>query len=184
MRLYLVRHPRPDLPSGTCYGRSDVAVPPEQQALVLQALISVLPRGAPLYSSPLLRCSGLASELANALDCGAAIPDPRLAEMDFGSWEMRAWNDIKREEIDAWVKDLVDYRPGGGESVLDMARRVRAFHDEMQQRRHHHAIVICHAGTIRLLLACQRGLPLADMALHAGRTAHKIDYGEVMIIDC
>lgn len=105
-------------------------------------------------------------------------------EMDFGAWEMRAWNDIAREEIDAWVNDLIDYRPGGGESVLQMAARVRAFHDHLQQSRHDHAIVICHAGTIRLLLGCQRGLPLADLALHAGRTAHKIDYGEVIVIDC
>jgi hypothetical protein len=34
-----------------------------------------------------------------------------------------------------------------------------------------------------MLPACQRGLPLAEMAQYAVQTRHKIAYGE-MILDC
>ena len=184
MRIYLVRHPKPLIAAGICYGRTDVAVSAQERALVLPALISALPKSVPIHSSPLSRCSALAGELAAALDCGEPISDPRLAEMDFGSWEMRAWEDIPRADIDAWTADLAGYRPGDGENVLEVTRRVRAFHAELLHLNHEHSIVICHAGTIRLLLACQRGLPVADTAMYAARTPHQIAYGEVLVLDC
>jgi alpha-ribazole phosphatase len=46
------------------------------------------------------------------------------------------------------------------------------------------AIVICHAGTIRLLLARARGLALDAMALEAAQRPHAIGYGETVILDC
>jgi alpha-ribazole phosphatase len=184
MRLYIVRHPKPLVAPGICYGRTDVAVSPQERALILPMLISVLPKSAPVYSSPLGRCSELAADLAAALDCGAPILEPRLAEMDFGTWEMRAWDAIPRLEIDAWTDDLAGYRPGGGENVLEVSRRVCAFRDDLLRLDHERAIVVCHAGIIRLLLACQHALPVADTALYAARTPHRIAYGEMMVLDC
>jgi alpha-ribazole phosphatase len=184
MRIYLVRHPKPLVAPDTCYGRTDVAVSDAEQSHVLHALISALPRRAPVFSSPALRCIGLAASLSRALDCPAPIHDPRLAEMDFGRWEMRCWNEIPRSEIDAWADDMAGYHPGGGESVAQVAQRVRAFHGDLLQLRQDCAIVVCHAGTIRLLLACRRALPIADIALDAAHTSHNIAYGELMVIDC
>ena len=43
--------------------------------------------------------------------------DARLAELDFGHWEMQSWDGIPRAEVDAWAADVAHYRPGGGESV-------------------------------------------------------------------
>ena len=148
----------------------------------MHALTTTLPKSIPVYSSPLLRCSELAADLAVALDCAPPILDPRVAEMDFGTWEMRGWDDIPRPDIDAWTADLAGYRPGGGENVLEVTRRVRAFHDDLLRSGPACAIAVCHAGTIRLLLACQRGLPLVDTALCAARAPHKIAYGEVLVL--
>jgi alpha-ribazole phosphatase len=184
MRLYLVRHPQPMIKPGICYGRTDVAVAPKERAQLLPTLISGLPKAVPVYSSPLKRCSELAADVAAALDCGEPILDPRLAEMDFGAWEMRAWSDIPRSEIDAWTEDLTGYRPGGAENVLEFTWRVRAFLDDVLCSGEKSAIVICHIGTIRLLSAWQRALPIADTALHAARTPSRIAYGEVVALDC
>jgi alpha-ribazole phosphatase len=184
MRIYLVRHPPPLVATGTCYGRTDLDVSEAEQSLALQALISALPKRAPVFSSPALRCIGLAAGLSRALDCPAPIHDPRLLEMDFGRWEMRSWNEIPRSEIDAWTDDIAVYRPGDGENLAQMAQRVRAFHDDLLLLNHDCAIVVCHAGTIRLLLACRCILPVADMALHVARTPHKIAYGELTVMDC
>jgi len=180
MRLLLVRHPQPLVAPGICYGSTDLAVAPDQLARVLTALSASLPKDVPLFSSPLRRCA----ELAASLECASRTFDARLVEMNFGLWEMRRWDDIPRPEIDAWAGDVAAYRPGGGESVLQMAERVAAFYADLSHLRHKHIIVICHAGTIRLLAACQAGLSLPDMASHAARTRHKIAYGETIILDC
>jgi alpha-ribazole phosphatase len=181
MRLYLVRHPlvKPD----TCYGSSNLNVSDEQCDRVSKNLLANLPKDVVLYSSPLRRCSGLASRLAIGFGNIPVVFDERLAEMHFGRWELRPWSEIPRPEVDAWANNVVTYRPGGGESVLQMAARVREFHDELLRSHPDKAVVVCHAGTIRMLLGYQRGLPLAEMARYAAQIRHKIAFGEVVLLD-
>ena len=181
MRLILVRHPQPQIAPGICYGRSDLAVAPEQLAQTLATLSATLPRGLPLYSSPLQRCAALAAQLAAPLQSPAPLLDARIAEIDFGDWELRAWSDIPRADIDAWAADLANYQPGGGESVLQMAHRIAAFHADLQ-RQQRDAVVICHAGAMRLLSACHAGLAPAGMALQAASQPHQIAYGATLIL--
>ena len=78
--------------------------------------------------------------------------------------------------IDAWAADMVHYHPGGGESVLQVAERIAAFYDDLQSD----AIIVCHAGTMRLLRARHAGLPPVEMALQAAQTAHQIPYGSTL----
>jgi alpha-ribazole phosphatase len=179
VRLHLVRHFAPAVAAGICYGRSDVDVDSATHETMLPFLRALLPTRVPVYSSPLQRCAQLARSLGEAVRF-----DARLAELDFGNWEMRRWNDIAREEIDAWAADVVHYRPGGGESVLEMAVRVRDFHTGLRAEPAGEAIVVCHAGTMRLLAACQRGLAPPAMARESAASAHAIAYGEVLVLDC
>ncbi|MDC8759865.1 histidine phosphatase family protein [Janthinobacterium fluminis] len=179
MRLILVRHPKPLVAPGLCYGRTDLAVAPDELARARDALAATLAPGLPLFSSPLRRCA----ELAAQLPCASLSVDARLAEIDFGNWEMRSWDDIPRAEVDAWAADVAHYRPGGGESVLQMAARVAAFHDELAQRQTAAALVVCHAGTMRLLAARHAGLPLRAMAQQAAGAPHQIAYGQCLILD-
>lgn len=178
MQLILVRHPQPQVAAGTCYGSTDLAVDAEELARVRDRLVAQLPPGAPLFSSPLLRCA----DLARSLPTASLTLDARLVELDFGAWEMRAWDDIARAEVDAWAADVVHYRPGGGENLLAAARRVAAFYAHLRDLALPCAVVICHAGTIRLLLARQRGLPPVEMARQAAATPHQIGYGEVITL--
>ncbi|MCC2958775.1 histidine phosphatase family protein [Massilia sp. IC2-477] len=174
MELVLVRHPQPEIAPGICYGRANVSTSIEATTRVVASLRAAgLPGALPIYASPLARCSMLANSL------GVPVTfDARLAEMDFGAWEMQGWDAIPRAEVDAWTADLLHYRPGGGENVLDVARRVAAFRKELQ----HPALVICHAGTIRLLSALHAGGTLEEAALRAANTAHRIAYGEVIVL--
>lgn len=182
MRLTLVRHPKPEVAPGVCYGLTDLAVAPEQLAQTLAELSALLVADATIYSSPLRRCRDLAVALAARRGAAAPLIDPRLAEMNFGTWEMQSWDAIPRDQINAWVADLSGYRPGGGETVLEMAARVTAFYADVQ-RQQRDAIVICHAGTMRLLAACHAGLPLRETALRAAQQAHAIPYGGMLILD-
>jgi len=179
MRLYLVRHPRPEVMAGHCYGRTDLAADAHDLERVLAILSSQgLPGAMPVYASPLVRSAALARRLAPA-----PAFDARLAEMDFGAWEMRSWDAISRTEIDAWSADLLHYRPGGGENVMDVAARVAGFYADIQLTPHAQALVICHAGAMRLLHSLHLGGTLAQAALRAAQAPHRIDYGEVMLLE-
>jgi alpha-ribazole phosphatase len=180
VKLHLVRHPQPDVAPGLCYGASDVPVADHELARVHASLCAAgLPGALPVIASPLQRCALLARRLSPA----TLAFDARLAEMDFGRWEMQDWDTVPRHEVDAWAADLLHYRPGGAECVLDAARRVAAFADDLRQAGHAEALLICHAGTIRLLGAMRDGAPLEQAALNAARTPHRIAYGEVVVLE-
>ena len=178
MRLHLVRHLAPLVDAGVCYGRTDLATDPAAQLKALASLRAALPMMAPIYSSPLQRCLRLAEALGGA----TLHVDKRLAELDFGRWEMQPWDAIPRAEIDAWAADVAHYRPGGGESVADMAARIAGFYADILQANVDEAIVICHAGAIRLLSARAAGMDVEQMAQAAAAHPHSIGYGEIVTL--
>lgn len=180
MKLHLVRHPRPDVAPGLCYGASDVAVAQHELARVHADLRARdLPGTLAVFASPLQRCA----RLAHLLQPHSLVFDARLAEMDFGCWEMRAWDAIARAEVDAWAADLLHHRPGGGECVLDVAQRVAAFVADLRRTGPPEALLVCHAGTIRLLAAMRDGLALEQAALDAACKPHRIGYGELLMLE-
>jgi len=135
--------------AGVCYGRLDCpADDVSGQALHLQA---ELPANLPVWSSPLRRCHELAS-LLHPLP----MIDMRLAEMNFGIWEGRRWDDIPRAELDAWAADVAGYAPPGGESPRQLQRRALDFVASLDVPE---AVIVTHAGVIRTLLAYWQGLP-------------------------
>ena len=184
MRLHLVRHPQPDVAAGVCYGATDLTVAASEIDRVLADLGARLPPRLPLYSSVLQRCTLLATPLAHRCDSGTVRHDVRLVEMNFGRWEMQPWDDIARSEIDAWTENLIDYRPGEGESVTQVAQRVRSFLTDLLHSGDDEVIVVCHAGTIRLLLAWSASASIAEIAQRAATTSHAIGYGSVVVMNC
>src|SRR5205823_6648041 len=85
-------------------------------------LVGLLPSTTPLavWTSPLRRCREVADELARLLKAVLRIDD-RLAEIDFGEWEGRGWNEIERRDrvrYEAWLASWRDVGPPGGESLV------------------------------------------------------------------
>jgi len=152
MILHLIRHPRPLVAAGICYGRLDI--PAENATAEAARLRSWLLSGLPVWSSPLLRCRVLADELHPQPRI-----DERLAEMDFGAWEGRPWDTIPRAELDAWAADVGGYAPPGGESPRELQRRALDFVAGLNVPE---AIIVTHAGVIRVLLAHWRDLSPAE----------------------
>lgn len=124
MALILMRHTRPDVADGICYGATDLAPGPGFAAEAAAAL-AALPRPARIVTSPLTRCARLADLAARRFGLTPVV-EPRLREMDFGAWEGRAWSDLPRTELDAWAADFFDARPHGGETVRELQARVLA----------------------------------------------------------
>jgi alpha-ribazole phosphatase len=154
--LYLVRHTPVAVSSGTCYGRSDVALqaPVDEHAAWLRTM---LPAELPVFCSPLSRCRLLAEALCPTPS--AAIVDERLAEMDFGDWEMRRFDDIVREQIDAWSRDPFGFRPPGGECGAEVMARVQAALTGIMAQ-HASAVIVSHGGPLRGIHGTLLGLPM------------------------
>jgi alpha-ribazole phosphatase len=150
--LHLVRHPRPLVTAGTCYGRLDVEA--ENADAAARRLRAELPLGLPVWSSPRRRCTVLAGLLHPA-----PRHDARLAEMDFGAWEGRPWDEIPRHELDAWAADVAGYAPPGGESPRALQRRALDFVAGLTVPE---AVLVTHAGVIRVLVAYHRRLPAEE----------------------
>lgn len=166
-RLWLLRHARPLVDPGVCYGRLDVAADAADTRRTAEQFSATFtaqaakdfsahpPSTAALRHSPLQRCEQLAHALIGlqpdlVQNSGA---DARLQEMDFGAWEGLAWDAIARTEIDAWAADLASYAPGGGERLVTMLQRVQtALHHSWavdSQRGQRDVVWVTHAGVIR-----------------------------------
>ena len=152
MSLILLRHTRPDVAEGVCYGRTDLP-PADDFETAASAVIAGLPDVSRVVTSPLVRCARLAERIAAARDLDPET-DPRIVEMDFGSWERTAWNAIPRDELDAWAADFHRARPHGGESVAMLAARVGAALDETMAT-DPPILWVTHAGVVRAACAAR-----------------------------
>lgn len=168
-RLYLVRHPRPQVAVGICYGRSDLPLA-EDVAAVAGRIKALLPP-VPVFSSPLSRCRLLAEALH-----AKPIFDPRLRETDFGSWEMRPWHEIERAALDAWAADPLHFAGHGGESVAMLSKRVVACIEEIASQ-HDEAVLVAHAGVLKVLVGALTGMPQKEWF------GFSFDFGTVSLIE-
>jgi alpha-ribazole phosphatase len=163
MALWIVRHARPLIASGICYGVLDVQADTAATDQAARELASALPMGAVLRVSPLTRCQQLARALCALRADLLARTDPRLREMDFGSWEGVAWDAIPQAALQAWTDDFGQHRFGGAESSNEVLARVVRVWDEDQVE--HDTVWITHAGVARaarLLADGVRTLTRAD----------------------
>jgi alpha-ribazole phosphatase len=163
VQVFLIRHPRPLIDPGVCYGRLDVDC--DNPLGVAERLKLRLPEATPIFSSPLRR----ARRLAEALDPATRI-DARLSEIDFGEWEGKAWNDIDRDALDAWAADVLHFTPPGGESVVRLQQRAIDFATSLDLPR---VALVTHAGIIRALFGHWRQLPFAEW------TQLKFEFGSI-----
>ena len=152
MELYLIRHPRPAVAPGICYGQTDLGLAESADA-VAERLRPLLPADYALFASPLARARLLAEAL------GTPRLDPRLKEIHFGDWEGRSYDDIGQAALDAWVAEPLDFAPPGGESPRRMADRTLDFLAGLRAAAPAAAVVVAHGGPLRALAGELLGLP-------------------------
>lgn len=169
MEVYLVRHTRPGVPEGTCYGRTDVPLDEADFQARLPAIADHLPRGMVFHSSPATRCARLAEALVRTTAGTFAGVDERLHEMHFGEWEGRMWAELPRHQTESWTRDIVNCAPPGGENFLSMWERVSAFYqatlDAASAAGVERIAIIGHAGSLKVLVLRTLGMAPAQYAL-------------------
>jgi len=112
---------------------------------------------ASLWSSDLARASETAQIVGARIGLQARL-DARLREGNRGAWEGRLFEDVAREDPEryaAWLCAGESFRFPGGESLREQADRVEAALEDVRRAAKLPALVICHGGSIRVML-CRR----------------------------
>jgi alpha-ribazole phosphatase len=143
--LTIWRHPKPRNVDGLCVGRMDVSVDRRKSKRLAHRVRAKARRDGAARIV-------ITSQLSRSADVGRCLArwgwkhriDRRLSELDFGSWQGRAWVDIERREIDLWCEKFVAYEPGGGESTTALLARCSAFLRAPLDA----SVIVCHAGWI------------------------------------
>ena len=150
MKLWLLRHARVLVETGICYGVSDVPFDQLDTTVAAENFSKYPSQACAIWTSPSKRAFQLATSLKKIRpDLQNPSVDVRLREMNFGEWEMRAWNDIPKSEFEAWIADFSNYRFGGEESTQDVIDRVSDAMDHACSKNEAELIWITHAGVIR-----------------------------------
>jgi broad specificity phosphatase PhoE len=112
---------------------------------------------ASLWSSDLSRARETADIIGSRIGLEPKL-DGRLREANRGDWEGRLFIDIARDEPEryaAWLRAGEAFRFPGGESLREQMDRVAASLEDIKQVGELPALVVCHGGTIRVML-CRR----------------------------
>lgn len=186
--------------AGRLVGRSDPLLTSRgsEQATAISRLLSREPerdRGTVLVSSPLQRARATARAIADELDLDVLV-DPRLIELDYGELDGSRLSEVASATWASWRSDPA-FRPAGGETLLEVQRRVSSFCEEHAA----HAaladvIAVSHVSPIKAAacwalgvepaLTWRLSLPVASItrivteprALRSfGETAHLLDVG-------
>lgn len=167
-KVYLMRHGEVTNGGEKRYnGHIDIDIT-ERGLQQMQALAERL-SGRPVtavYSSDLIRSRKGAEIISSRL--GVPFTQIRgLRERSVGLWEGLTAEEIKArfpEEYKAWREDLLNYRPPGGECLLDVKNRVLPLYREILSSHPNQEIAfLLHGGVNRLILADALGLDLLNL---------------------
>ncbi len=117
-----------------------------------------------IVTSPLSRCASPAKAWAQQAGIHCII-ESRLAEMNYGEWEGKTIETIKREYpgmLEQWRTDPTGMRPPGGEAPEELRKRLSEWWEEARIRFDgHHILLVAHSGSLRMLITLLLGQPIA-----------------------
>jgi broad specificity phosphatase PhoE len=118
-----------------------------------------------VYSSDSLRARQTAETICRGRR-PLPVEDPSLRELDFGEWEGLTRDQAERdhpESLLAWEQNPLDFAPPGGETLAQLAGRVRSFVDRLlREHAGETVLVVSHSGPLGVLLATSLGLAPTD----------------------
>jgi probable phosphoglycerate mutase len=162
-RLFIVRHALAAAPDDLRLPGPDLPLLPEgaaQAARLARRLLACAPSA--VYAGDARRARETGTIVAAT--CGVPLEViPPLREIDFGEWAGRTYAEIVAADPGApdWFADPTVGAPPGGEAIATAAERVTGVLAELAHAGCDRAVVVGHAGSLRLALAAALGMPLA-----------------------
>lgn len=152
--VYLLRHGK-TLGSAALNGRTDVGVEAEYQNQIAEATVKQGFAGEVIISSPLVRCHDLALKIAQMSDNPNVAVSSKLQELSFGDYDGKTFDELG----DQW-ENLEAFWQSPAENTLPNAEPLQDFHDRVTRewqslvfKINSDSLIVCHAGTIRMILA-------------------------------
>lgn len=119
-----------------------------------------------IVTSPLTRCQAFAEEISERSGIPLEI-EPRLKEIGFGVWQGKTREEITQYDpgvVQRFYRDPMNNRPDDAEGLAEFRSRiVSAWNDMLNRHAGKHILIICHAGTIRMVLAHILEIPLSNL---------------------
>jgi broad specificity phosphatase PhoE len=164
MRLLLARHGETDYNREWRFqGRSDLGLNRvgRQQAEGLRQRLSQEPLDL-IYASNLKRAAETAEIIARGRGLRVEFRE-NLAEISFGKFEGLTHDEIVERYPD-WRPGDFDFTAYGGESLEQLAQRIKAFGKELRGDNPDDAdiLIIAHAGSLRVLLCVLLGMDIEN----------------------
>lgn len=181
-RLILLRHAEVEKKHlNTFGGRIDMDLSPagHLQAAALARYLQGEHLEA-IYASPMKRVQ---QTLAPLLQSGAPQPVilPGLREMDFGEWTGMRWSEIvtrHRVSTSQWLHLLASGAVAGAENETRLRARVApCIQQIIAEQPGKTAVVACHGGIVRVILAVALNLPLAEFG------SFDVEYASVTVLE-
>ena len=159
-RWWWVRHAPVRSDGGNIYGQKDIECDTGDRE-VFEAVAKILPRGAVWYASNLMRTHQTADAIWSA---GFPKPATMTREADFAEQHLGQWQGMNRAAFLAsrpagsnWFADIDEPAPGG-ESFMDLYRRVRGAIDRItMEQGGRDVIAVGHGGTIKAAIGLALG---------------------------
>ena len=179
--LYLLRHAEVEARYQRIFGgRIDMGLSPlgHEQAVSLANYVRGKKPDA-IYASPMKRAQlTLAPLLASASqDARAPVLLEGLREVDFGDWTGLSWEEVAAKfqlKPSQWLDQLERAAIPNAESGRAFRARVEpCLQQILREGAGQSVAVLCHGGTIRMILSLLLDLPLPKMA------SFEIDYASV-----
>ena len=167
MKLLLVRHGETDWNLARRY-QGQSAVPLNQKGIQQAEQLARRLSGEKIdaiYSSDSTRALETATQVLNLQEQAPALQkDACWQEICFGAWDGLTYEEVEakwKSEVAGWYADPVNSSPPGGETILQMSKRVQsALNDLKSKHKEETVLIVTHGGVIQLLLCMLLGVEL------------------------
>ena|SRR5687768_5541919 len=174
MEIFLIRHTKPAIAAGICYGQTDIDLA-ESFREEAEIIAKYLPGNIQhVISSPLLRCRRLAEWL---FPRSSIEFNNNLKEIDCGDWEMNEWDEIPKEVLDPWMREFATSPFPNGESYDKFYQRIIIEFEHIIHNYRATVAIVSHGGVMRSILSYISHTPLQNSF-----DCFKIPFGTVVEI--
>lgn len=151
--IFLLRHGPLDAPPGL-YGKTDIPVAEEVNKLIVDTLSVKLSKLHRVVTSPLKRCRQLAGQIQTRWPTVSLSTSPLLSEMDFGDYDGWSFDDLQPhwESVKRLWSHPFDHNLPNAETLLEFHERIHQAWNQLLNECNQNTVVVCHGGTIRMLL--------------------------------
>lgn len=168
INIYLLRHGK-TIGAPALYGHTDVPVDEQIQKQIAQAFLSRQLKVKRVVTSPLKRCADLANLLANAQPSLEVTIEPELKEMSFGELDGVSFDSAKSSWpiLEQFWQSPAENTLPGAESLSNFNKRITTSWDQLVLDVEQDTLIICHGGTIRMILASLLPIDWRDSRLYS-----------------